>query len=146
MKKRLLLLSMLFVFLLPAFAQDYYKFKLPGDSETIYATWVNEKYDGAGRHLQKKVFASWGYGESFKKITDEKPSFRFTFILVEKWTDSKGNVWYKELEQMLGQKNCILCKISKDGNTLETVFRSAGFPSESDLNPSSPSYVIYTRQ
>ena len=146
MKKRLVLLSLLLVFIVPALAQDYYKFKLPEDSEPIYATWVNDKYDGVGRHLQKRIFTSWGYGESFKKITDEKPSFRSTYILVEKWTDSKGNVWYKELEQMLGQKNCLLCKISKDGNTLEAIFRSAGFASESDLNPSYPSYVIYRKQ
>ena len=44
MRKCILLLSMLIpVFLVPALAQDYYRFKLPGDSEPIYATWVNEE-------------------------------------------------------------------------------------------------------
>ncbi len=131
---------------LPALAQEYYKFTIPETFEAIYATWINEKYEGSGKHLQKRVYTSWGYGESFKKIIDEKPSFRFTYILVEKWTDSKGNTWYKELEQMLGQKNFILVKVSKDGNTLESIFRSVGFPKEEEMNSSQPSYLIYRKQ
>jgi hypothetical protein len=65
---------------------------------------------------------------------------------VEKWTDSKGNTWYKELEQTRGAKNYILCRISKDGKTLEQIWRSSGFPSESDLGPKFTNYWIFQRQ
>ena len=149
MKKRSILVSMLFVVFLqvPALAQEYYKFQIPEYSEPIYATWVNtERNETVRGRIQKWAFTNWGYGEAFRNVADDKPSLRFTYILVEKWIDPKGNVWYKELEQMPGQKNFLLCKISKDGSSLETIFRSAGFPQEVDMQSNHPSYVKYKKQ
>ena len=50
------------------------------------------------------------------------------------------------MEQTPGAKNYLLCRISKDGKTLEQVYRSAGFPVESDMGPSYPNYWIFYRK
>jgi hypothetical protein len=151
MKRRQILAvcSLIFAFLASAagFAQETYKFQIPADNEPYHGTWINKEYAGTDwRTTQKNVNHSWGDAESFLKIADEKPFGRFTYILVEKWTDSKGNTWYKELEQRLGGKSFHLCRVSKDGNTLEKIWRSAGFPTESDMNPKFPNYWIFHRQ
>ena len=129
------------------FAQQTYKFQIPTDNEPFYGTWVNPEYAGTTwKTLQKFVYFSWGDAESFKKVSDEKRFGTFNFILVEKWADSKGNTWYRELEQAKGVRNYGLCRISKDGKTMEAVFRSSGFPAESDLGPNSPNYYLFHRQ
>jgi len=128
-------------------AQEVYKFQIPGYDEPFYGTWTNTKYDGSSsKTAQKFVYSTWGYAEGFKKAGDETPFSRFTFILVEKWTDVKGSTWYRELEQASGCKNYLLCRISKDGKTMEQISRSAGFPAESDLTPGYPNYWIFYRK
>jgi hypothetical protein len=129
------------------YGQDVYKFKIPAFDEPFFGTWINTKYDGSSaKTLQKFVYLNWGYAEGFKKAGEEAPYSRFTFILVEKWTDAKGNTWYRELEQSLGCKMYLLCRISKDGKTLEQISRSAGFPAESDMGSGYPNYWIYYRK
>jgi len=151
MRKRRVLVVCLALFTLlcgaAVYAQDVYKFKIPAYDEPFFGTWVNTKYDGTTwKTAQKFVYLNWGYAEGFKKVGDATPFSRSTFILVEKWTDAKGNTWYRELEQSLGYKNYLLCRISKDGKTLEQISRSAGFPAESDMGSGYPSYWIFYRQ
>ena len=151
MKRRRVFLEcfLIFTFLMgvTGFAQETYKFQIPGDKEPYYGTWINKEYSGKDwKTAQKNVNYSWGYAEIFMKMADDKPFSRFTYILVEKWTDSKGNTWYKELEQSLGAKAFLLCKVSKDGNTLEKTWRSSGFPAESDMSPKFTNYWIFHRQ
>jgi hypothetical protein len=130
-----------------ACAQDVYKFRIPTYDEPFYGTWINTKYDGASwKTAQMFVYSNWGYAEGFKKVGDANPFSKFTFILVEKWTDAKGNTWYRELEQATGAKNYLLCRISKDGRTLEQIYRSTGFPAENDLGPAYPNYWIFYRK
>jgi hypothetical protein len=136
-----------FLAVVPGFAQQTYKFQIPADNEPFYGTWVNTEYAGTTwKTRQKFVYNSWGDAEAFKKASDEKAVSTFNFILVEKWADAKGNTWYKELEQAKGVRNFGLCRISKDGKTLEQIFRSAGFPAESDMGPSYPNYYLFHRQ
>ncbi len=149
MKKRVLvacILSLAFLAAVASFAQGTYKFQIPGDREPFYGTWVNKEYANKPKTFPKFVYHNWGYAEGFRQISDETAAVKFTFILVEKWTDSKGNAWYKELEQAKGAKNYLLCRISKDGTTLEQIYRSAGFPAESDLSPKYPNYWIFRRK
>lgn len=135
-----------FLAVVPGFAQQTYKFQIPADNEPFYGTWINKDYANKPKTFPKFVYYTWGYAEGFKQVSDETAAAKFTFILVEKWTDSKGNTWYKELEQAKGAKNFLLCRIRKDGTTLEQIYRSSGFPAEGDMSPSYPNYWIFRRQ
>jgi hypothetical protein len=117
------LLSFAFLAGLPGFAQETYKFRVPDDREPFYGTWVNKEYANQRHTFPKFVYHDWGYAEGFKQVGDETATVKFTFILVEKWTDSKGNTWYKE-----------------------QIYRSQGFPVESDLSPKYSNYWIFRRQ
>ena len=102
--KVLVTLLVLFTLLSGAavYAQEVYKFKIPAYDEPFFGTWINTTYDGSSaKTLQKYVYLNWGYGEGFKKVGEEAPYSRFTFILVEKWIDAKGNtcIVRPELEQ-----------------------------------------------
>lgn len=135
---------------IPSIADQQYKFVLPSSAEPIYGTWINENYAGqSSESAQKTIYYKWGYGEVFKKASDTNIASKFTFILVEKWTDSDGSIWYKEFDLMsYGVRSYCLTKISKDGKTLETI-SSMGvmeFPAESDLNPDRASYRILNRR
>jgi hypothetical protein len=151
MARRRVLVTCLVLFTLlsgaAVFAQDVYKFMIPTYNEPFYGTWINTKYDGSSaKTAQKFVYSNWGYAEGFKKVSDETPFSKFTFILVEKWTDAKGNTWYRELEQGKAGKNYLLCRISKDGTTLEQIWRSSAFPAESDMGSGYPNYWIFYRK
>jgi hypothetical protein len=141
------LLSLAFLAVVPGFAQQSYKFQIPTDNEPFFGTWVNTDYAGTTwKTAQKFVYYYWGDAEGFKKAADETPFSKFNFILVEKWADAKGNTWYRELEQAKGVRNFGLCRVSKDGKTLEQIFRSSGFPAEGDMGPSYPNYYLFHRQ
>ena len=151
MRKRKVLVTCLVLFTLlsgaAVYAQDVYKFSIPAYDEPFYGTWVNTRYAGSNwKTTQKLIHSNWGYGEVFKKADDKDPSTRFTFILVEKWTDATGNTWYRELEQFSAGRNYFLCRISRDGRTLERIMRTSGFPAESDMGPGYPNYWIYYRK
>jgi hypothetical protein len=125
--------------------QGYY---VPEPKEEIYGTWINSEYAGdrAGR-CQKIVLYDWGYGEKWLKIEDEKPPWRWTYSVTEKWTDSDGNVWYRGYDQFPGWPlEYWLTKISNNDTTMECVFDRTKFPSESDLNPYHITYGTYHRK
>lgn len=130
------------------FADDVvYKFRLPGEFEPIYGTWVNSKYPGTLMYAQKWVYYEWGYGELFLRTSDKDPSSRNTFILVEKWEDNDGNTWYKELDILPnGERFFCLNRISSDGDTFEEIWGIGDFPKESEMNPASSSYHVYYRE
>jgi len=136
-----------------SFADEVSKLEIQ-DNEPFYGTWVCKEYSGSVENLfhgkwkkaQKLVFCSWGYGERFLRISDEKPQWKFTFVIAEKWADSKGNACYKVFTQAAGTEDYYLIRISKDRNILELIWRSVGFPSERDLNPSYSNYWKYQRQ
>jgi hypothetical protein len=124
------------------------------DHEPLYGKWVCNEYSGIETNLfygrwkkaHKLAFYSWGYGERFLCISDEKPQWRFTFVVADKWIDSKDNFCYRVFAQAPGREDYYLIRISKDHKTLELIWRSVGFPAESDLNPSYCNYWKYQRQ
>ena len=131
---------------LQVFAQTTYSFKMPEANEPIYGTWVNTKYTGAGpSREQKLVYTNWGYRGSYYLAADKDFAYEWTFVLLDKRTDGKGDVWYKEFDQASWGKGNRLVKISNNGTVLEIV-EVAGFPKESELNSKNPSYRIYYRQ
>jgi hypothetical protein len=134
-----------------SFANDKekYGFYVPKPNEEIYGTWVNKDYSGAvlGHH-QKFVSHFWGYWGAYNQVTDKAPTWYGTFILVDKWKDSEGNIWYKEYDQNGWSKygDFSLDKISKNGTIIESVYNSYMWPKEADLNPDNPNYRIYYRE
>ena len=136
-----------------SFADDKekYGFYVPKPNEEIFGTWVNKDYSGTRLvHPQKLVFRFWGYEEVYDKITDNNSSYQDTFFIVDKWTDSEGNIWYKVYEQT-GQYRYgwfSLIRISKGGTVFEHINTEYPmmWPTESDLNPDNPNYRIFYRQ
>jgi hypothetical protein len=136
-----------------SFANDKekYGFYVPKPNEEIFGTWVNKEYSGTRLvHPQKLVFRFWGYEEEYTNIADNNSSYQDTFILVDKWTDSEGNIWYKVYEQN-GQMKYgwfSLVKISKGRTVFEYIFNSYPlmWPKEADMNPDNPQYRIYYHQ
>jgi hypothetical protein len=93
----------------------------------------------------KWVYFRWGYAEAYTRREDESPADRYTYILVEKWQDSEGNVWYKELNQSVnGGHYFWLIRISKAGAVLEAIYDLNDFPREMD--PSCQYYRIFQRK
>ena len=143
MKKQLSILVFLGLVILIdsglCFADDtVYQFRLPKDVEPIYGTWVNKGYTGNQNWEQKWVYYEWGYGESYAKISDQKPTGKCFYILVEKWKDADGNVWYREFDQIPNTSWRIyeLNRISADGTVLEVMQDLSGFPKKMDSKSS----------
>jgi hypothetical protein len=67
---------------------------------------------------------------------------------VEKWTDSEGNVWYKNFNRHNAAMTAIflIIKISNNGTVCESVSSYGEFPTKDELNVDHFNYVIYYRQ
>ena len=130
--------------------KEKFGFYVPKDSEEICGTWVNTTYAaGAGYGFyQKWVLYNWGYWEGYYKLTAEFSDMTGTFILVDKWTDSEGNIWYKEFVRQRNNPfpSFELDKISKIGTVWEYVFSYKGSPTADNMNPKNPYYRIYYRE
>jgi hypothetical protein len=153
MKNKTLVLSFAFFVVVLAgvgiFAADKerYGFFVPSQNEEMYGTWVNAKYDGMA-HVQKFVYYYWGYGEEFRKVADKDPSAKWTFTIVDKWSDSDGSIWYKSYVITNNDFSVwfILSKISNHGTVFELVENVGDFPTAADLNPNNSNYYIDYRQ
>ena len=97
MKKKTVLFVLMFLVTvfacLNSFGDDKgkYGFYVPGDNEELYGTWVNTTYTGMPWYPQKIEMYDWGVWEEYSKVTDAF-FIQGTFIIVDKWTDSEGNV------------------------------------------------------
>jgi hypothetical protein len=133
-----------------ALAEDVFQMKILPKEDPLFGTWINKDYDGSSfKQTQKWVFASWGYGERSTKMTAASGTpevNRFTFVVVDKWTDAKGNSCYKIVAQEFFGMGYHLCRVSKDQKSLEITWRSSGFPAESDIHPGYSNYWKYQRQ
>jgi hypothetical protein len=129
-------------------AQNIYKFALPANNEPIYGTWINKDYSGnVPEYAQMYVYYIWGFGETYNRAIDVTPSEKWTYILVEKWTDQQGNTWYKEYAQSADSSNYSLDRISKDGSVMETLYNMRALPQERELDPKNyDKYRIYYRR
>jgi hypothetical protein len=85
------------------------------------------------------------------KVENKSPAVGWigTSTLVDKWTDTEGNIWYKEFVRY--QSNSVgtwyqLIKISNNGTNLEYMWSKRDFPVEADLTPDSATYRIYYLQ
>ncbi len=118
-------------------------FYIPKSNEEIYGTWINEDMI-----TQKLIYYYWGYGEIYREVSSETPAVKLTFTIVEKWSDSEGNVWYKTFKRYDVAMGTVFCitKISNNGTVYESVYNVDGFPTKDELNVDHFYYLIYNRQ
>jgi hypothetical protein len=152
MKKKSILFVLMFSVTvytcLNSFADDKekYGFYVPSSKEVLYGTWINTTYTGHTNAQRIDMF-DWGYWEEYAKVTDTF-SINGTFIIVDKWTDSEGNTWYKEYIRMRNglYADFELDRISKSGTVWEYVFGYDDFPTADNMNSKNPYYRIYYRE
>jgi len=117
-----------------AIAQDRY---VPQPKEEIYGTWTNEKNIVSWVHPQKIVI-SQDTMEVYEKLASSLPPDKVIWSIVDRWTDSEGNVWYKAngtgTSGAKGYKWEELYKLSKNATILERAF--VALPFGSDFDPS----------
>ncbi|MEE9306706.1 MAG: hypothetical protein V3V57_04150 [Spirochaetia bacterium] len=118
------------------------KTPLPTDNiDELVGTWVNTDYK---IRPQKIVIDPDGIYISYKKIEYTTYSGTGTLELIEKWIDSKGNIFCKIRFDRAGDLVYELDKISNSGTVLEFVQSYKDYPTE--INPNDLEYRIYYRQ
>ena len=124
--------------------KEYY---IPKFDEELCGTWINEEYNSTSFSGKKRLYL-WGYYAAYRPADSEVAQAKGTFVIVDKWADSEGNIWYKTYLRFSGSTTIFheLDKISNNGNTWEYAYTTTDFPSESDLNPDNTRYRIYYRQ
>jgi hypothetical protein len=150
MKTARALLFPLILLAATAAANDTGFFK-PEIKEALYGKWTNTAYWGNNPHYaQKVILYHWGYCETFNKADDRVPSARATFTLVDKWTGTGGDIWYREFRRETGGRaaRIIFCldRVSGDGTVMESVYEFGEFPLEEDMDPRNPRYRVFFRR
>jgi hypothetical protein len=156
MKTKIIVFVLIFLITVLSYSKSFsadkekYGFNVSSPNEELYGTWVNPDYIGYGTKLQKWVYYHWGYYEGYGRINDTNPYARGTSMIVDKWTDSKGNIWVKEYERETWTLRPIfmLDRISNSGNVFEYVWSQEDFPKEADFESKNAmyNYCIYKRQ
>ena len=122
---------------------------VPKENEEIYGTWTNADYEKASRDVDAKFIIVPDGQEIYATVSSSVKRGILQYTIIDKWTDSEGNVWYKRhisrnyLEPPWGE----LDRISNNGTTLEFVF-STQVPAKcpTKIDPKDWSYLIYYRQ
>ncbi len=118
------------------------KTPLPTDNiGELVGTWINPDYS---IRPQKIVVQPDGIYLTYKKIEYTIHSGTDTLIVIEKWLDSKGNIYYKIRSDKPDYPVYELNKISNAGTVLEYIVDYKNFPTE--IDPNDLDYRIYYRQ
>jgi len=113
------------------------------DNEELFGTWVLMDYND-GIPPRKLIFNLGSY-DGFYSPDASEPAWNAEYHISHKWTDSKGNIWYKTKWQVMHfQRGFSLSKISESGKTLEFVFSQFEYPKEIDI--SNDNYRKYHRK
>ena len=118
------------------------------DYRFFSGTWINEEYN-THPHNARWVILPDGTCDGYFRTTDTQKATIGKFRIVDKWTDSEGNLWYKLHTwggvivegKPLGYE---LDRFSDSGNVWEYVSITGEFPTEIDENH--PRYHIYYRK
>lgn len=126
----------------PVNANDGY---IAGKNEEIYGTWINPDYDRinmSARIINKPD----GTVESYSTLFLPVPICTGARTIINKWTDSVGNIWYKSIEKSIGCGAYYeLHRISNSGKTWEHAYSSIDYPAEIDPDDVTANYRIYYR-
>jgi len=118
----------------------------PSEKEEIYGTWINPEYgDLESYSPQKLIINPEGTWKRFGSRHDLATPYTGTFTLTDKWTDSEGNIWYKQFwEYQTIEIIYEIVRISNSGKTLELIFSEYDFLK--GITADHPHYRIYFRQ
>ena len=116
------------------------------DNEELFGTWVNMDYqEGVQTHSPQKLIIKLGECGLYLSANDNEPMWTEEIHISHKWTDSKGNIWYKHRWKAGGMgSGFTLSKISESGKTLEYIYSQWEYPKELDIN--SEYYRVYYRK
>jgi hypothetical protein len=132
----LILCLILVAFAADTFAGEFDKHRpyVAKDTEEIYATWVN--LEVKSNNPQKLIYRPNGIVEYFYSANPEAGRY----LILNKWTDSEGNIWYKKHSVDGYHEWYSLIKISNSGNILEIGTSSFDYPIKID-----PKHVFYNK-
>jgi hypothetical protein len=140
------LLSVIFVALTGPVLAGENEYKATDDEE-LFGTWVNMDYQEGENltHAPQKLTIKPGECGLYSSINDSEPMWIEEIHISHKWTDAKGNIWYKH-RWKAGKMGSgfTLCKISESGKTLEYIYSQWEYPKELDIN--SEYYRVFYRK
>lgn len=122
-------------------------------NDPLYGTWINEEWGkkGEGMGFAKITLFADGRRLFYDDTADTEPAYEGTYVLEEAWIDRQGNRWYKAKGAFWPKaggaktEEFKLCKVNREGTTLES--SSAGYGYPSTVEPlTSPFYGIWYRQ
>ena len=124
----------------PISEEDFY--------EAFSGTWINDEYSGGDGLEQKILNHPDGTWESYSMVYSKGWALSGKEIITDKWTDSKGNIWYKAKGEILTVQwhYYRYGKISNSGNTWEYIISMGDNPIEKWEPDFQHSYHIYYRQ
>jgi len=92
----------------------------------LCGTWANMEY---AEGTQKLIISENGSYVGYAKANPTKACMQGNCKVVEKWSDSAGNRWYKSIFLSdNGEKTFCLMKVSDSGNTIECAEDSKEYP------------------
>jgi len=118
------------------------------DYRFVSGTWINEEYNSYAFCARYELYRD-GKWDGYNRISDTGKKYIGHYVIVDKWTDSEGNIWYKmhvwEGPIFEGHPGSYeLDKFSESGKVWEYRADHYAFPTEIDKNH--PKYHIYYRQ
>ena len=118
------------------------KTPLPADNiDELVGTWINPDYS---TRTQKIVVEPDGIYVSYYTIEGTVQYDSGTLKLIEKWADSKGNIYCKIRSDQPDYPVYELDRISNAGTVLEYIRDTRDYPTE--IDPNDLNYRIYHRQ
>ena len=75
-----------------------------------------------------------GKEEAYSSVNDTEPMFTSESLISHKWTDAKGNIWYKYRYRGNLEGGFVLSRISESGKIMEFVFSQWEYPTEIDIS------------
>ena len=116
--------------------------------EAFSGTWINEEYSGGEGLEQKIINYPDGTWDAYSYVFSKGSYHTGKETVTDKWTDSKGNIWYKARGEMIkgGWQYYRYGKISYSGDTWEYIISMGDNPIEKWEPDFQHSYHIYYRQ
>ena len=149
MKPVFLILALVVALMLIGCASQQY---VPKDDEELYGTWLNTDYSGVPHtYYCQKIVYSFGGGFGAYSFAKDVSTYPGKFTIVDKWTDSHGNIWYKVSFSITNKAYAgdALIKISNNVTVLQTFHYSSippRFLTKMDKDDPIGYYRIYYRQ